>query len=106
MPSNIRIKRLGVYCGKEFEARTTITQTCGNQCAKLAYNARKREIKIDGSHQQTHARAEIKAIDTIKNKEFLTVHGAAILLNSSRKTIYNLIQAGKIPLVNISVKRR
>lgn len=105
MSSNIRIKRLCAYCGKEFEARTTVTQTCGNQCAKLAYNARKKAVKIDGSHRQTKARTDIKAIDTIKSKEFLTVRDAATLLNSSRQTIYNLIQAGTIPAVNISVKK-
>jgi excisionase family DNA binding protein len=60
---------------------------------------------VETSNQQTQARAETKAIETIKSKEFLTVRDAAILLNSSRQTIYNLIQSGALPAVNISVKK-
>lgn len=41
----------------------------------------------------------------LKAKEFLLVRDAAVLLNSSRQTIYSLIKAGKIKAKNILQKK-
>ncbi|GAB2553726.1 helix-turn-helix domain-containing protein [Spirosoma areae] len=105
MPSSIRLKRICEYCGKEFEARTTVTRTCGKQCAKQAYAVRQKAVKVDGSDRQMQTRTEVQAIERVKAKEFLTVRDAAKLLNSSRQTIYNMIQAGTLLAVNLNVKK-
>lgn len=41
----------------------------------------------------------------LKAKEFLLVRDAAVLLNSSRQTIYSLIKAGKVKAKNILHKK-
>lgn len=100
MSSNIRIKRVCQHCGKDFIAKTTSTQYCGDNCAKRAYKARKRAEKIEASNAET---VKTKSgIEEIKQKEFLTVRDASILLDCSRRTIYYLIENGIIKSKNIS----
>ena len=104
MSSNIRITRVCEFCGKDFEARTTVTKCCSDYCAKRAYKARKKAEKVQASHIEVK---EIKArpIEYIKAKEFLTVRDAARLLNCSRQTIYNLINSGSLKAKNIKLKK-
>lgn len=104
MSSNIRVKRICHHCGKEFEARTTVTKYCGDNCASRAYKARARGSKIAASNIET-AKVISAPIDTIKSKEFLTVRDVATLLNSSRQTVYNLIESGNIKAVNLSHRK-
>ena len=100
MSSNIRINRVCQHCGKDFIAKTTSTQYCGDNCAKRAYKARKRAEKIEASNSETTRKKS--NIDEIKQKEFLTVRDASILLDCSRRTIYYLIENGTIKSKNIS----
>src|SRR3954465_13671624 len=100
MSSNIRIKRICQHWGTEFIAKTTSTQYCGHNCAKRAYKARKRAEKIEASNSETTRQKS--NIDEIKQKEFLTVRDASILLDCSRRTIYYLIENGTIKSKNIS----
>jgi hypothetical protein len=46
MSSNLFIPKSCKHCGKAFTARTTVTNYCGDTCAKKAYKARKRNEKI------------------------------------------------------------
>ena len=46
MSSNIAIQRICQHCGKEFTARTTVTQYCSDDCAKRAYKARIKAAKF------------------------------------------------------------
>lgn len=104
MSSNIQIQRICQHCGNEFTAKTTVTQYCGDNCAKRAYKARQKTAKIDSSNKQTKA-IRNKSIEELKSKEFLTIRDTASLINCSRQTVYNLIKNGTIKAVNLSVRK-
>jgi excisionase family DNA binding protein len=104
MSSNIRIIKICLQCGKEFEARKTTTRTCSDNCAKNYYKARLRAVKIEASNRETlHTR--LKPIEDLKAKEFLTVQDIATLINSSTKAVYRLIHQGIIKAVNLSARK-
>ena len=97
MSSNIRINRICAYCKKEFVARTTVTQCCGDRCAGRFYKLKKRAEKIDASHAQT-----LKAkLEQLQEKPFLKPKEVALLLNCSLRSVYNHIQAGNIKATNV-----
>ncbi|QHL86277.1 helix-turn-helix domain-containing protein [Nibribacter ruber] len=104
MSSNIRVQRICQQCGKEFEARTTVTRTCSDTCAKRLYKAKQKEAKVEASNKET---LQIKAqpVEAVKSKEYLTIKDTAILLNSSRQTIYNLIEKGTLRAVKLSERK-
>lgn len=104
MSSNIRIQRICQHCGNEFEARTTVTQYCGDKCAKQAYKARQKAAKVERSDKQTKL-IRNKPIEDIKVKEFLTVRDVAALLNCSRQSVYTFIQRGTLKAVNLSERK-
>jgi excisionase family DNA binding protein len=100
MSSKIEVQRICQHCGNEFTARTTVTQYCGNVCAKRAYKAKMRAAKVEVSNKQTQ---QIKAqpIEELKAKEFLTVREVALLLNCSIRSAYYYIESGNINAVNL-----
>ena len=100
MSSNIQVQRICQHCGKEFTARTTVTQYCGDNCAKRAYKERLKRNKIDASNKETQ-RIKNKPIEEIKAKEFLTVREVAYLLNCSVRSAYYYIESGTIKAVNL-----
>lgn len=104
MSSNIKVSRICQFCGTEFEAKTTVTKFCTHLCAQRSYKAALRNQKIEASDKEVLA---IKQIDHehLKTKEFLTVREAATILNSSRQTIYTLINSGRIKASNIKLKK-
>lgn len=104
MSSNIRVVRICQHCGSKFEAKTTVTKYCSDQCAKRAYKAKLKNEKIEISNKET-TKIKEKPLEELRSKEFLTVRDVAILLNSSRQTVYNLIGSGYIPAVNIKLKK-
>jgi excisionase family DNA binding protein len=104
MSSNISINRICKHCGNEFTARTTVTQYCSDTCSKRAYKTRLKAEKIEASNKETKSIKQ-KLIEEIKAKEFLTVPDLAKLLNSSKRTIYYLIQRGTIKAVNLSERK-
>jgi excisionase family DNA binding protein len=104
MASNIQIQKICEYCRKEFTAQKTVSKCCSDQCSKKAYKARMRASKIEAVENET---AKIKAVnlDNLKAKEFLTVRDTAILLNSSVRTIYRMIEQGTLNAVNFSERK-
>ncbi|TND07941.1 MAG: excisionase family DNA binding domain-containing protein [Bacteroidetes bacterium] len=104
MSSNIKVQRICQHCGQEFTARTTVTQYCGDSCAKKAYKARQRSAKISTSNDETK-RFVSGPIEIIKTKEFLTVRDVATLLNCSLRTAYRLIETGNINAVNLAQRK-
>lgn len=104
MSSNITITRICQHCNQPFTAKTTVTKFCGDRCAKGAYKAKKRKGKIESSNQETEKILNL-TIDKVKQKEFLTVSDVALLLNSCKKTVYNLIEKGIIPSVKLSQRK-
>lgn len=101
MSSNIRLQAICIFCGNEFTAKTTVTKYCGDNCAKRAYKARKRDEKIGKQVQETR-KVITRPIEEIKAKDILTVKDAAQLLNCSMRTVYRLINSGRINGVNLS----
>jgi len=81
MSTNIKVQRICQLCGKEFTARTTVTQFCSDTCAKRAYKAMIKDKKIESSNQEIKQIKE-KPIEEIKAKDFLTARDVAKLLNS------------------------
>jgi excisionase family DNA binding protein len=104
MSSNIKITRICQHCGNAFEAKTTVTKFCSVQCARRAYKTALKDKKIEASNKQVKSVRQAP-IELLKAKEFLTVRDVAILLNSSRQTVYNLVNSGQIRAVNIKLKK-
>lgn len=46
MSSNIDLKKICAFCGKEFIAHKTTTTCCSHRCSSLLYKQRKREAKV------------------------------------------------------------
>jgi len=101
MSSNIKVQRICQHCGEEFTARTTVTRYCGDNCAKRAYKARKRAMKIEASNIET-LKIKTLPLEELKAKEFLTVRDTAMLLGCSVRTAYRLIENGTIRAVNLA----
>jgi excisionase family DNA binding protein len=104
MSSNIEVQRICQQCGKEFTARTTVTQYCGDTCAKRAYKAKLKSAKIETSNKETRL-IKSKPFEELNAKEFLTVRDVATLLSSSIRTIYRLIEQGNIKAVNLAQRK-
>jgi excisionase family DNA binding protein len=104
MSSNIQVQRICQHCGNEFTARTTVTQYCGEKCAKRAYKARKRGDKIEVSNKQTE-QIRIQPIEVLKAKEFLTIKEVASLLNCSIRSAYYYVNNGTIKATNLSKRQ-
>jgi excisionase family DNA binding protein len=100
MSSKIEVQRICQHCGNEFTARTTVTQYCGDTCAKRAYKARLRAAKVEKSNAET-LQIRNQPIEELKAKEFLTVREVASLLNCSVRSAYFYIGNGTIKAVNL-----
>jgi len=101
MSSNIQVTKICNHCGNEFTAKTTVTQYCGDTCAKRAYKDRQRELKINKSNDQVKA-IKNKPVEDLKHKEFLTAREVSILLNCSLRSVYYYIKSGKIKAHNLA----
>lgn len=104
MSSNISIQRICEHCGKPFWAKTTVTRFCGTTCNSRHGKQRIRELKIKVSN------AEVKEnITSVINPpvlmEFLTIKQAAQLLGLCTKTLYNILDSGKIKAVRFSARK-
>jgi excisionase family DNA binding protein len=95
MSSNITIKRICQYCGKEFTAHTTVTKYCSHKCASAAYKARKRTEKVQISNKET-SRIILQPINELKAKEFLSIAETCKLMGISRRTVYRMIGRGEL----------
>ena len=101
MSTNIRVTRICTHCGKAFEARTTVTKTCSDACAKRAYKARQRSAKVETSDQQTKHIIE-QPMTNLRAEEYLTVDESARLVRISRRTLYRLIERGELAVTKLS----
>ena len=104
MSSTIRLQRICQHCGNEFTAKTTVTQYCGDNCAKRAYKARLKAAKIEASNKQVEL-IKAKPLEEIKAKEFLTVRDVAKILTCSVRTAYRLIEEKKIKAKNLGERQ-
>jgi excisionase family DNA binding protein len=100
MSSNMKIPKVCQHCGKEFIARTTVTQFCGDDCAKRNYKKRIRDQKVKAVDNIARQKMEFQQSQT-KDKEFLSISETCHLLGASRMTIYRQIKTGSIPAAKI-----
>ncbi len=104
MSSNIALIRICNHCRKEFTAKTTVTKFCSHKCNSKAYKLKLTTEKIQKSNHETK-QIQYTTIESIKLKEYLTVKDAATILNSSIRTIYNLINSKTLIATNISKRK-
>jgi excisionase family DNA binding protein len=98
MSSNIRLEKVCQHCGEKFIAKTTVTQCCGDDCAKRAYKRRKRQEKIDSIKEVDHQLIDYRVKD-LRDKEFLSIRETCQLLGASRMTVYRQIKSGYLPAI-------
>lgn len=102
MSSNIEVKKICQWCGKEFIARTTVTAFCCHRCSGLAYKERKRQEKLKKAQQEFQHVQSGKS--EVESQEFFTPRQAAILMGLCPKTIYNYINSGSIKVWQLGKK--
>jgi len=89
MSSNMSIPRICEECGKEFLAKTTVTRFCCQIC-RSRFNKR---IKKEPQRPQPLKPQPELNLETIKQKEFLSIKETHHLLNISERTIRRHIQS-------------
>jgi len=84
-------------CGEEFLPKTVASVYCSHVCSKKAYKQKIKRLKIED---------EVKAlIDKIpENRAFISVPEAGMLFGIAKKTLYRLVEKGKIPSVNLGTR--
>ena len=93
MSSNISVKRVCQYCGKEFAAKTTVTKYCSLQCNSTHYKAKVRAAKVDASNTETvKTKEKGRAVEELNAKTFLSIEEASRLVGISRRTVYRLVE--------------
>jgi excisionase family DNA binding protein len=100
----MKVQRICQHCNKEFTAQKTTTKFCSLDCARRAYKANVKQLKIEISNKETRA-IIARPIEEIKSKEFLTVRDAAKLINCSVRTTYRLINQEIIKAINLSERK-
>ncbi len=102
--TNIRIKKICEWCGKEFEAQKVSTRFCSDRCAKLAYKQAQRDSRIQTIEAETKRIKQDRAIAGIKDKEFLTFSETGLLLGLTRQAIYKIVKSGLLKASKISTR--
>jgi len=100
MSSGFQVQRICQHCDNVFIAKTSVTKYCSHTCNSRAYKANTRKQKIKSSLNEIDA-VKKKQSNTLKDKDFLTVKDAAVLLNCSIRTIYRLIEKKELKAVNL-----
>ncbi len=104
MSSNLKIKRICAWCGKEFIAQKTTTACCSKQCANALYKKKKRDEAIKANNQFVDKKIDEKPIERIKDKPFLTITETAIYLGVTRPTVYGYIKRGELKVTRLGFK--
>ena len=104
MSSNLKIKRICAWCGKEFIAQKTTTACCSKQCANALYKKRKRDEAIKTNNQIVRKKIEEKPIERIKDKPFLTITEVALYLGVTRPTVYSYIRRDELKVIRLGFK--
>lgn len=103
MSSNIKIARICDHCATRFIAKTTVTRFCSKACNSKFYkttarNAKLLEANIDTIIKQT----EIKTAKI--ERHYLNVKEVADLLGVSKRSVYGMINSGRLKAINLSVR--
>lgn len=104
MSTNIRIVRICQYCGNEFEAKTTVTKYCSHKCNSRAYKQKVKQEKIQESDIATQKFRDQPLLQ-LNTLDYLTPKDAATLLQCDPRTIYMMINTGRLRAINLSVRK-
>lgn len=115
MSTNIKIPKFCQFCGQAFVAQTTTTRYCSHKCNSRHYKQIKKEEKIRATLSQQIQNVSSVNPETLqslqslqklpiqttnfinlRDKEFLSVQEAAILLGASRWTIQRMINRNEL----------
>lgn len=100
--SKFRIRKICAYCGNEFEAQKHSTQYCSRRCSQHAYKDRKRLIKKKNAESLSVHVHRTKELESIKDKEYLSVADTAKLIGLTRDGVYKLIYRGILKAYKIT----
>lgn len=100
--SSIRIKKICQWCGAEFEAQKVSTKYCSHRCANLAYKQATREKRLKQVEAETHFIKSEKPKENVKDKEYLSIAQASVLLGLSLQAVYKMIYAGHLVAYKLS----
>ena len=100
--SSIRIKKICQWCGAEFEAQKVSTKYFSHRCANLAYKQATRGKRVKQVEAETHFIKSEKPKENIKDKEYLSIAQASILLGLSLQAVYKMIYAGHLAAYKLS----
>ena len=100
--SSIRIKKICQWCGAEFEAQKVSTKYCSHRCANLAYKQATRENRVKQVEAETHFIKSEKPKENVKDKEYLSIAQASVLLGLSLQAVYKMIYAGHLAAYKLS----
>ena len=89
MEKNKTYLKVCQFCGKEFYAYKSTTKCCSDFCAKRLYKQRKRGRLLQNEKQFVKDRIA----QELQQQVFLSISDAARLLNVSRPTMMNIINA-------------
>lgn len=109
--SVFRILKTCEHCGSMFEAQKTTTRFCSHKCNSANYKLRVRLAKKNEAEMPiinvSNFKPKVKTLnlELIKNKEFLSVREVAILFNCAPKTVYSMVNSGRLKAVNIGIKK-
>ena len=96
MPSlGIEIKRMCVFCSKEFIINILYSYYCSPKCSKAAHARKKR-----AEEKERKMALIAKMVPTIR--EFISVKEAVAIYGVERQTLYRLLRKGIIPCINIT----
>ena len=104
MSSNLNLKKLCAFCGREFVAHKTTTTCCSHRCSSLLYKQRKREAKTKAHDAMTDFLISEKPLEKIKSKPFLTISETALYLGVSRPTVYSYLRNGELKAKRLGCK--
>ncbi len=108
MSTNIKIEKICQYCKKTFVAKTLNTKYCSHKCNSRDYKVRKKYEKLTGSLGENQDPSKTLPtpigtyLNTLHEKQFLTVGDVSKLLGISKATIYRLIKDGDLKAVSFS----
>jgi excisionase family DNA binding protein len=91
MSSSIQVQRICLHCSEEFTAKTTKTRYCSHKCNSVAYKAKLKAKKVEGSNADTQ-KIRSRPIEELKAKAFLSIADTCKLIGISQRSVYRLIE--------------
>jgi excisionase family DNA binding protein len=110
MSSKMRIVKICKSCGREFVARTTVTDCCSDPCAKRFYKEKKRKENMAQADLKTEIQRRPEGFITeervraIQAREFWDLKEAALILRVSPLTLRRWVLTGKLTSAKVGRK--